>query len=155
MKNFLGLSLNYSAFGDTRFVALEANELDGLALKVSLLHSFESVDDILKGWTLGVHGIRLSFTLDKTQSSLSFSGTFLPEVPVEQHWVSTKQTLLALVEKAFGGRKKKDWPSAKEIIDFHAKYQVKLVRYQTQSAEMTYLEYSTGLTHKDRKTEEL
>ncbi|KAH9955550.1 AMMECR1 domain-containing protein [Russula dissimulans] len=59
-----------SAFRDHRFRRVELRELPSLECGVSLLTDFESATSYLD-WTLGVHGIQISFTPPLTSPSVS------------------------------------------------------------------------------------
>lgn len=88
-----------SAFHDSRFRPLSWDEFcaDSLSCQISVLHSFETVGRGLYDWTLGTHGITLSFEDASTGQTLS--ATFLPEVPSEAEF-SKEQTIRELAKKA-------------------------------------------------------
>lgn len=81
-----------AAFRDSRFSPIKSErELTELKCTVSVLHSFEPAAS-WKDWTIGVHGIQISFLQQ-------YRGTFLPSVAKEQGW-DHKETLEYLVKKA-------------------------------------------------------
>jgi AmmeMemoRadiSam system protein A len=67
-----------SAREDPRFPPVEAGELDGLDVEVSLLGEFRESADPLRDLRVGVHGLRLRRG-DR-------SGILLPQVATEQGW---------------------------------------------------------------------
>jgi len=121
-----------SALKDSRFSPIRSAELSSLRCDVSLLTNFENaaaVDD----WTLGVHGVTIDFKVD----SESYGSTFLPEVPPEQGWSKAK-TLEALIEKSgYPGSASK--LAARALKDAGL---IKLTRYQSSKASLTYDEYA-------------
>ena len=73
---------------DSRFPPLSVKELtDKLRCEISLLSDFEEISDPL-GWEVGTHGIEVEFNGPKNSlhSKEVFTGTFLPNVAVEQGW---------------------------------------------------------------------
>ncbi|KAH0839635.1 hypothetical protein J3R83DRAFT_551 [Lanmaoa asiatica] len=95
-----------SAFKDSRFRKIEKRELPLLECGISLLTDFENVSSYLD-WTVGVHGIHISFPnpsiypstdsstsspfsssffLPRFSSRHTLSATYLPDVMVEQGW---------------------------------------------------------------------
>ena len=71
----------FSAFKDTRFNPITADELSKLYVTVSILRHFEEASDHLD-WVIGVHGIRIEFHVENSRSRRS--ATYLPEVASEQ-----------------------------------------------------------------------
>jgi len=63
-----------SAFKDTRFRKIEERELEKLECSVSLLTDFEDTSSYLD-WTLGVHGIYISFPYPSALPALTSSPT--------------------------------------------------------------------------------
>ena len=55
-----------AAVKDTRFPPIEKSELPSLRVEISLLHSFEKIEDPLN-WEVGQHGIEIEFK-DPTDS---------------------------------------------------------------------------------------
>ncbi|PPR03837.1 hypothetical protein CVT26_000835 [Gymnopilus dilepis] len=96
-----------SAFRDTRFRKIDKSELERLQCCISLLTNFEYGDTYLD-WTVGVHGIHITFphpnliqssssatpsprtsssgNIPRITSKQTFSATYLPEVMPEQGW---------------------------------------------------------------------
>lgn len=83
-----------SAFDDTRFSPIPASLLPALSCSLTLLADFEPCKDALD-WTLGVHGLRISFT----HRSRRHGATYLPDVAVEQGWTK-EETVESLMKKA-------------------------------------------------------
>ena len=86
-----------SAVKDTRFPPISKSELPSLRVEISLLHSFEKIEDPLN-WEVGTHGIEIEFK-DPTDNSEVYRGTFLPNVASEQGW-NQITTLEHLIQKA-------------------------------------------------------
>ncbi len=108
-----------AALEDPRFDPIKADELDKLSCTVTLLKSFEKVDDIYD-WEIGKHGIRILINGRST-------ATFLPDVAKEQNW-NKQQTLQALVEKA-------------GFYEDYNNLSIELTRYQGIKDTLTYKEY--------------
>ena len=125
------MSLN-SAFEDTRFSPITADEFPRLHCEVSLLHSFEEAKDCYD-WEVGVHGIDIDLTVyaDKTKSKSIFRGhaIFLPSVAPEFGW-DTHETLEHLVAKA-GYKGGVDL----DRMDIHT------TRHQSSHAHVSYKDY--------------
>ena len=82
-----------AAVQDSRFPPINESELPQLRCEVSLLSTFEKIDDPLD-WEVGKHGIEIEFKDDKV-----YRGTFLPNVAPEQGW-NQVTTLEYLCRKA-------------------------------------------------------
>jgi uncharacterized protein (TIGR00296 family) len=83
-----------SAFDDTRFSPIPASLLPSLSCNLTLLADFEPTKDALD-WTLGTHGLRISFTYRNRRHG----ATYLPDVAVEQGW-SKEECVESLMRKA-------------------------------------------------------
>ncbi|KAJ9368795.1 hypothetical protein DTO282E5_6530 [Paecilomyces variotii] len=83
-----------SAFDDTRFSPIPAALLPSLSCSLTLLGSFEPCEDAMD-WTLGVHGLRISFI----HRGRRYGATYLPDVAVEQGWTK-EETVGSLMRKA-------------------------------------------------------
>ncbi|OJD24148.1 hypothetical protein ACJ73_04491 [Blastomyces percursus] len=83
-----------SAFGDTRFPPIPASLLPSLSCSLTLLSSFETCSHALD-WTLGTHGLRISFIY----RGRWLGATYLPDVAVEQGWTK-EETVESLMRKA-------------------------------------------------------
>ncbi|KAL5612058.1 hypothetical protein BROUX41_000385 [Berkeleyomyces rouxiae] len=94
-----------SALHDSRFQPVTAAELPRLQSAVTLLTDFEECADKFD-WDIGVHGINIKFTV----RGRSFSGTYLPDVMVEQGWTK-EETLENLAHKAGWRERMGDWES--------------------------------------------
>ncbi|KAH0786424.1 AMME syndrome candidate 1 protein-like [Histomonas meleagridis] len=107
---------------DPRFSPITESELSGLKCGISLLHSFEKVDNVLD-WEVGVHGIRLFI-------DGGYQATFLPEVAKEQNWTK-EETLKELALKAgYYGK-----------FDQQAMKKAKIERYQSSKCSAKWSEY--------------
>lgn len=92
---------------------------------VSILTDFEPAQDSLD-WTIGIHGLRISFTYHGRR----MGATYLPDVPPEQGWTK-EETLQSLMRKAgWSGRK----------VEWH-KVQLNVIRYKGTKAHVTFQEY--------------
>ncbi|KAL4779582.1 AMMECR1 domain-containing protein [Aspergillus varians] len=83
-----------SAFEDTRFSPIPESLLPSLSCSLTLLGTFEPCTNALD-WTLGLHGIRISFI----HRGRRFGATYLPDVAVEQGWTK-EETVKSLMHKA-------------------------------------------------------
>jgi uncharacterized protein (TIGR00296 family) len=122
MPNWLSIS---SAFDDTRFNPISARELPSLECAVTLLTNFEPASSPLD-WSLGVHGIRISFS----HHSRRYGATYLPDVALEQGWTK-EETLVSLMRKAGYNGRKDDWK----------KVDLQVVRYQGKKVSLDYGEW--------------
>ncbi|CEJ56016.1 hypothetical protein PMG11_02243 [Penicillium brasilianum] len=83
-----------SAFDDTRFSPIPQSLLPSLSCSLTLLVSFEPCTNALD-WTLGTHGIRISFI----HRGRRYGATYLPDVAVEQGWTK-EEAVESLMRKA-------------------------------------------------------
>ncbi|OJD16672.1 hypothetical protein AJ78_03182 [Emergomyces pasteurianus Ep9510] len=83
-----------SAFDDTRFPPIPSSLLPSLSCSLTLLSSFETCSHALD-WSLGLHGLRISFI----HRGRRFGATYLPDVAVEQGWTK-EETVESLMRKA-------------------------------------------------------
>ncbi|KZS97572.1 hypothetical protein SISNIDRAFT_405874 [Sistotremastrum niveocremeum HHB9708] len=145
-----------SAFKDTRFRKIEERELERLECSVSLLTNFEDASTYLD-WTIGVHGIYISFPHPSTIPTLTSSGsstpsplsssaslpstrfnfrkrnltaTYLPDVIPEQGWTKVEAVDSAIRKAGWDGRITED-----------LRRNVKLRRYQSQLCNVTWDEF--------------
>ncbi|KAI0693795.1 AMMECR1 domain-containing protein [Cytidiella melzeri] len=138
-----------SAFRDSRFNKIEEWELESLECDISLLTNFEDASSYLD-WTVGVHGVYISFpyptsTLDSSapsplSSSVSvptrstfkrtLTATYLPFVAQEQGWDKTETIDSAIRKAGWNGRITED-----------LRRSIKLRRYQTAMCAATWEEY--------------
>lgn len=114
-----------SALHDTRFSPIDEDELPSLEVAVTLLTDFEDADDAMD-WTLGVHGLRISFVYHGRR----YGATYLPDVAVEQEWTK-EETLVSLMRKAGWMGRKEKWQDV----------ELKVVRYQGKKESLEYAEY--------------
>jgi len=115
-----------SAFKDSRFNPITADELSKLHVSVSILRHFEDGNDYLD-WEVGIHGIRIEFHSERGSRR---TATYLPEVAMEQGW-DRIQTIDSLLRK--GGFKGMVTPDVRRSI--------KLVRYQSEKVSVSWQEY--------------
>jgi len=138
-----------SAFRDTRFKKINKSELEDLRCCISLLTDFEQAESYLD-WTIGVHGIYITFShpslipssseapsplsssanLPRVTSKQSFSATYLPNVIPEQGWDKTEAVDSAIQKAGWKGRITED-----------LRRSVKLQRYQSRQCAITWDEY--------------
>ena len=83
-----------SAFDDTRFSPIPAAALPALSCALTLLADFEPCVNAMD-WTLGQHGLRISFNYRNRRHG----ATYLPDVAVEQGWTK-EETVESLMKKA-------------------------------------------------------
>ncbi|KAF7718654.1 Uncharacterized protein PECH_008825 [Penicillium ucsense] len=83
-----------SAFDDSRFSPIPRSLLPSLSCSLTLLGSFEPCTNALD-WSLGTHGIRISFV----HRGRRYGATYLPDVAVEQGWTK-EETIESLMRKA-------------------------------------------------------
>ena len=85
-----------SALRDRRFPPIELRELPSLHCTVQLLGGFEPC--ALYDWTIGVHGLTISF-VDRATNGTARSAVYLPDVIPEQGW-SKVEAIDSLIRKA-------------------------------------------------------
>lgn len=83
-----------SAFDDTRFSPIPSSLVPSLSCSLTLLANFEPCRDAMD-WTLGAHGLRISFN----HRNRRHGATYLPDVAVEQGW-TREETVESLMKKA-------------------------------------------------------
>lgn len=138
-----------SAFRDSRFNKIEEWELESLECGISLLTNFEDASSYLD-WTIGVHGIYISFpyptsTADSSNPSpfssstsistrntfkQTFTATYLPQVAPEQGWDKIETIDSAIRKAGWNGRITED-----------LRRSVKLRRYQSAICTVGWEEY--------------
>jgi len=97
-----------SATEDTRFLPVQAGELDDITIEISVLtplRKIENIDEIC----LGKHGVYLKKN--------GHSGTFLPQVAIEQGW--SLEEFLGRCARDKAGLMWDEWKEA-EIFIFEA-----------------------------------
>ncbi|KAK6345118.1 hypothetical protein TWF718_007047 [Orbilia javanica] len=114
-----------SAFDDTRFNPIDIKELSSLECGVSILTDFEPASNPFD-WTLGTHGLRISFTYHGRRHG----ATYLPNIAVEQGWTQ-EETLVSLMRKAGWGGKSSEWQ----------KVNLQVTRYKGTKSSASYGEY--------------
>lgn len=114
-----------AALEDTRFRPVARRELPFLQVGVTLLTDFEPAADAFD-WTLGKHGLRISFT----KHGRRYGATYLPDVAPEQGWTQ-EETIVSLMRKAGWSGRPGQW---REIP-------LQVVRYQGKKHDLAYSEY--------------
>ena len=112
-----------SALDDTRFAPITREELPSLSASVTLLMNFTPCADPLD-WTLGTHGIRISFH----HHNRRYGATYLPDVAVEQGWTK-EETIVSLMRKAGWSGRSSEWSKVADM---------QCVRYQGKKASADY-----------------
>ncbi|KAI9883227.1 MAG: Histone chaperone asf1 [Watsoniomyces obsoletus] len=102
----------------------------------NLKENFESAPTPTS-WTLGRHGLRITFSLHGRR----YGATYLPDVPVEQGW-SKEETLISLMRKAGWGGRRDDWRKVGDL---------RVVRYQGKKVAMKFDEWMTWRRWVDKK----
>jgi len=118
-----------AATNDSRFRPLKSRDIGSdLACGVSVLHSFEPARTAFD-WRIGVHGIKIDFTVAKKR----MSATYLPHVAPEQGW-NIRETLESLVRKAgFDGE-----------VDDALLQSIRCERYQAAKIEASHDEWKAA-----------
>jgi uncharacterized protein (TIGR00296 family) len=124
------LIITNSAFDDTRFNPISARELASLECAVTLLTNFEPASHALD-WTLGTHGLRISFT----HHNRRYGATYLPDVAKDQGWTK-EETLVSLMRKAGWNGRRDEWK----------KVELNVVRYQGKKVALGYPEWKEWRT---------
>ena len=115
-----------SAYSDHRFPPITISELPTLSVSITLLAHFTPAAHPLD-WTLGTHGIRISFT----HHSKRYNATYLPDVAVEQGW-SKEETIVSLMRKAGWKGRSGEWRAVKGMG---------VVRYEGKKASLGWGEF--------------
>ncbi|KAG5353691.1 hypothetical protein C0989_003117 [Termitomyces sp. Mn162] len=140
-----------SAFKDSRFRKIDKSELESLECCVSLLTDFEDASTYLD-WTIGVHGIQITFPhpsllpsnstseapsplssspyLPRLMHKQNFSATYLPDVIPEQGWDKIEAIDSAINKAGWTGRITED-----------LRRSIKLRRYQSKTCTVGWDEY--------------
>ncbi|GBE79594.1 AMMECR1 domain-containing protein [Sparassis latifolia] len=142
-----------SAFQDSRFRKIEERELESLECGISLLTDFEDATSYLD-WTIGVHGIYITFphpsllvsspSSSSTPSPLSsspslptrnslkhtFHATYLPQIAPEQGWDKIETVDSAIHKAGWNG------PVTEDL-----RRSIKLRRYQSRKCTVSWEQY--------------
>ncbi|KAL5527780.1 hypothetical protein ACEPAG_6581 [Sanghuangporus baumii] len=143
-----------SAFKDSRFAPIEARELPNLECAISLLTDFEDASSYMD-WTIGIHGIHISFQhpalsgvvadssatpsptpsaqFSRSSSRISrrpLTATYLPDVMPEQGWDHLDAVDSAIRKAGWDGRITED-----------LRRSIKLRRYQSSKCSVTYEDF--------------
>lgn len=121
-----------AAVKDSRFPPMTKADLnEQLRCEVSLLHTFESIEDPL-GWEVGAHGIEIEFKgpAGSPMQERVFRGTYLPHVASEQGWTQIQAIESLLLKAGYKG----GYASVQDRF-------VKTRRYQSVKFGMEYAEY--------------
>ncbi|KAG5645751.1 hypothetical protein DXG03_005288 [Asterophora parasitica] len=152
-----------SAFRDSRFRKIDKSELESLECHVSLLTDFEDADSYLD-WSIGVHGIYITFPnpsslpsasasetpsplssspyLPRVTSKQTFSATYLPDVIPDQGWDKIEAVDSAINKAGWNGRITED-----------LRRSIKLRRYQSKACTVSWDEYIQWRTSQTRKAQ--
>lgn len=121
-----------AALQDHRFTPITANLIPKLQVCVTLLTNFSDPDNDARNWTIGQHGLRISFTgVGPTDAGKRYGATYLPHVAEEQGWTK-EETLTSLMRKAGWQGSKSKWEEVKDLT---------VVRYEGHKMEMDYTEW--------------
>lgn len=93
-----------SAFEDTRFSPIAPSELPSLSNHVTLLTNFSQPTKDPMDWTLGTHGLRISFSYQGRR----YGSTYLPDVAKDQGWTK-EETVSSLMRKAGWNGSSSSW----------------------------------------------
>lgn len=122
---------NYnSAFEDVRFQPIPSSLLPSLSNHITLLTNFSQPTKDPMDWTLGKHGLRISFS----HHSRRYGATYLPDVAKEQGWTKD-ETLISLMRKAGWNGSSSSW--LKTWRDGKGE----LVRYEGKQVGLSYDEW--------------
>ena len=116
-----------SALEDHRFSPIPASLLSSLQVDVTLLTNFSKPDKDVMNWTIGEHGIRLSF-YDRGRR---YGATYLPDVALEQGWTK-EEAITSLMRKAGWVGKKDEWKKLNSL---------EIVRYEGKKVSLGYGEW--------------
>lgn len=119
-----------SALRDSRFPRVTLRELPALRCTVTLLTNFEDCGGDVDDWEIGVHGIRIKFTLDGRR----YGSTYLPSVAEEQGWTK-EETMISLMRKAGWEGRRDGWRAAA------SRGGMKVERYRGDKEEVAFREY--------------
>ncbi|KAM0717464.1 hypothetical protein Q7P37_007316 [Cladosporium fusiforme] len=129
-----------SAFEDSRFSPIPSSLLPQLSVHVTLLTNFSTPTRDALDWTLGTHGIRISFTIQ----SRRYGATYLPSVAEEQGWTK-EETIVSLMRKAGWNGSSSGW--SKVWKDGKGE----LVRYEGKAVGLGYAEWKAWNEWVDKK----
>ncbi|KIY45909.1 hypothetical protein FISHEDRAFT_66693 [Fistulina hepatica ATCC 64428] len=135
-----------SAFNDSRFKPIDERELSSLECGISLLTDFEDAESYLD-WTVGVHGIYISFSHPASPSpsgapsplsssatlpryKQKYTATYLPDVIPEQGWDKVEAIDSAVHKAGWSGRITED-----------LRRSIKLRRYQSRKCTVGWDDY--------------
>ena len=78
-------------------------------------------------WTLGKHGLRISFTYHGRK----YGATYLPDVAREQGWTK-EETIVSLMRKAGWNGRKDEWNKVQGL---------EIIRYEGKKVDLDYSEW--------------
>lgn len=113
-----------AAFDDHRFSPITKDLMPKLQCCVTLLTNFSAPTKDPLDWTIGVHGIRISFTYHGRRHG----ATYLPDVALEQGWTK-EEAIVSLMRKAGWTGRKEDW---RRVLG------LELVRYEGKKVSLEY-----------------
>lgn len=123
-------SIDDSAFEDSRFSPITAALMPSLSNHVTLLTNFSTPTRDPLDWTLGIHGLRISFTYHGRR----YGATYLPDVAKEQGWTK-EEAVVSLMRKAGWNGSSSNWQ--KTWKDGSGE----LVRYEGEQVGLEYAEW--------------
>jgi uncharacterized protein (TIGR00296 family) len=123
-----------AGFKDRRFEALTPPEVAHLRVGVSLLVHYEPCRDVFD-WTVGVHGIMISWRDGSSADAYNYSATYLPEVAPQQRW-NVQQAVESLIRKA----------GYTKVISAELLQSIACTRYQSSKSQ---LDFATYLSNRD------
>lgn len=130
IRNVYYANASHSAFEDVRFQPIPASLLPSLSNHVTLLTNFSQPTKDPMDWTLGTHGLRISFSAN----SRRYGATYLPDVAKEQGWTK-EETLISLMRKAGWSGSSSSW--LKTWRDGKGE----IVRYEGKQVGLHYAEW--------------
>ena len=119
-----------SAFEDVRFQPIPASLLPSLHVGITLLINFSQPTKDPLDWTVGTHGIRISFNVHGRR----YGSTYLPDVAKEQGWTK-EEAIVSLMRKAGWNGSSSSW------FRTWKDGKGELVRYEGKQVGLLYHEY--------------
>jgi len=126
-----------SAFDDHRFSPIPSSLLPRLQCSVTLLTNFSAPDKDPMNWTIGKHGLRISFS----HHGRRHGATYLPDVAKEQGWTK-EEALVSLMHKAGWNGRKDEWRRLQGL---------EIVRYEGKKIALGYAEWRQWRTWVEAK----
>lgn len=131
-----------SAFEDVRFSPIPRTLLPHLSVHVTLLTNFSAPTRDPLDWTLGTHGIRISFHVN----SRRYGATYLPDVAKEQGWTK-EETMVSLMRKGGWNGGSSSWQKV------WREGRGELIRYEGKQVGLGYAEWQGWRDWVEQKVE--